>query len=459
LKIAVIGSGYVGLTTGACFAELGVQVNCIDIDQAKVQRLQSGEISFYEPGLDDLIKPALANGRLRFTSDLSEGVRGCEVVFIAVGTPSDEDGSADLSHVLAAARSVAQAIEGFTVVVDKSTVPVGTADRVSAVIAQILSEREGNQEFAVVSNPEFLKEGAAVSDFMRPDRIVLGLPAGEAGRRAREVMDRLYAPMQRNHQRTIYMDVRSAELTKYAANAMLATRISFMTELANLADAVGADVEAVRLGIGSDSRIGYDFLYAGTGYGGSCFPKDIRAVIHTARAHGVQLKVLQAVEDVNEHQKTVLVSKIVQRLGEDLHGRRFAIWGLAFKPNTDDMRDAPSRLIIRELLARGARVTAHDPAATQEAQRVLQLDLADQPQRLERMAYASTPEGALPGADALVIVTEWKVFRTANFALLRRELAQPLVFDGRNLYSPQRMLEEGIEYYAVGRSASSALRR
>lgn len=451
MKIAVIGSGYVGLVTGACFADLGIHVTCIDIDEDKVRRLRQGEVPIYEPGLEALIRPAMANGRLHFTSDVREGVAGREVVFIAVGTPSDEDGSADLRHVLAAARSLAQAIESFTVVVDKSTVPVGTADRVREEIASVLRSRGVAHEFAVVSNPEFLKEGAAVADFMRPDRIVLGLPGGELGRRAREVMDRLYEPLQRNHQRTIYMDVRSAELTKYAANAMLATRISFMNELANLADAVGADIEAVRLGIGSDSRIGYDFLYAGTGYGGSCFPKDTRAILHTAREHGMELKVVQAVEQVNERQKRVLVRKIVARLGEDLSSRRFALWGLAFKPNTDDMRDAPSRVIIRELLSRGASVTAYDPVASKEAQRVLRQDLADQPGWFERLRFVDTPDAALPGADALVIATEWKIFRSPDFGALRSQLRQPLVFDGRNLYAPQRMRQEGIEYHAIGR--------
>lgn len=452
MKIAVIGSGYVGLVTGACFADLGVHVTCVDIDENRVNRLRQGEIPIYEPGLDALVKPAVANGRLHFTTRYEDAVPGRDVVFIAVGTPSDEDGSADLSYVLSAARSIAAVIDQFTVVVDKSTVPVGTADKVRDEISRGLKQRSAEVPFAVVSNPEFLKEGAAVNDFMRPDRIVLGLPPGAVGAQAREVMDRLYAPLQRNHQRTIYMDVRSAELTKYAANAMLATRISFMNELANLADAVGADIEAVRQGIGSDSRIGFDFLYAGTGYGGSCFPKDIRAITHTAREHGMELKVVQMVEAVNETQKTVLVRKILKRFGNDLNGRHFALWGLAFKPNTDDMRDAPSREIIRHLLQAGASVTAYDPVATHEAQRVLAQDLADHPAWLERISYAGTPDAALVGADALVIATEWKVFRSPDFAALRRELKQPVVFDGRNLYSPQRMRDEGVEYQAIGRS-------
>ena len=452
LKIAILGTGYVGLVTGACFADLGVSVTCVDIDKVKIGRLQNGEIPIHEPGLDSIVKPAAAAGRLRFTSDIAQGLAGCEVVFIAVGTPSDEDGSADLAYVLAAARSIGSVINGFTVIVDKSTVPVGTADKVSAAIADALRNRGVAHEFAVVSNPEFLKEGAAVADFMRPDRIVLGIPEGAAGARAREIMDRLYAPLQRNHQRTIYMDVRSAELTKYAANAMLATRISFMNELANLASAVGADIESVRQGIGSDSRIGYHFLYAGTGYGGSCFPKDIRAISHTGREHGMELKVVQAVERVNEQQKQVLVRMIQRRLGEDLRGRSFGLWGLAFKPNTDDMRDAPSRVIIRKLVDAGARIVAYDPVAMSEAKRVLALDFGDSSEKLDRVSFANAPEDCAEGADALIIATEWKVFKSPDWGLLRRRLKQPLVFDGRNLFSPQPMSGEGFEYHSIGRA-------
>ncbi len=451
MKIAVIGSGYVGLVTGACFADLGVQVTCVDIDEAKISRLRQGDIPIHEPGLDLLIKPAAADGRLQFTTDLREAVAVSQVVFIAVGTPSDEDGSADLAYVLAAANSVGQAINGFTVIVDKSTVPVGTADKVTQTIAAALRERGVAHEFAVVSNPEFLKEGAAVTDFMRPDRIVLGLPYGPLGTRAREVMDRLYAPLQRNHQRTIYMDVRSAELTKYAANAMLATRISFMNELANLASIVGADIESVRQGIGSDSRIGFDFLYAGTGYGGSCFPKDIRAIAHTGRENGLDLEMVRAVQSVNERQKTVLVRMIEQRFGAKLAGRTFALWGLAFKPNTDDMRDAPSRLIVRKLLEAGARIVAHDPVAMPEAKRVFAADMADSPSLLERLTYADSPQACLDGADALVIVTEWKVFKSPNFELMRRQLKARTLFDGRNLFTPRLMMEEGFEYHSIGR--------
>lgn len=457
LKVAILGTGYTGLVTGACFAELGVSVTCIDIDEVKISRLQNGEIPIHEPGLDAIVKPAAASGRLRFTSNIAEGIAGCEVVFIAVGTPSDEDGSADLGYVLAAARSIGAALDGFTVVVDKSTVPVGTADKVSQVIAEALQERGLTHEFVVISNPEFLKEGAAVADFMRPDRIVLGLPEGALGARARGIMDQLYAPLQRNHQRTIYMDVRSAELTKYAANAMLATRISFMNELANLASAVGANIESVRQGIGSDSRIGYHFLYAGTGYGGSCFPKDIRAISHTGREHGMELKVVQAVEQVNEQQKEVLVRMIQSRFGKDLRDRRFGLWGLAFKPNTDDMRDAPSRVIIRALVNAGARIVAYDPVAMEEAKRVLSLDFSDSTDKFEYVSFANAPEDCIKDADALVVATEWKIFKSPDWALVRQHLKQPVVFDGRNLYSPQLMDEEGIEYHSIGRRALSKI--
>ena len=456
MKIAVIGSGYVGLVTGACFADLGVDVVCVDNDAAKVERLKAGDIPIYEPGLDGLVEQAVANERLEFTTDVAGAVAGRSIVFIAVGTPSSEDGSADLNYVLAAARAIGDAMDGFTVVVDKSTVPVGTADKVTAAIAERLKARGVDHGFAVVSNPEFLKEGAAIADFMRPDRVVLGLPEGTAGQQARGLLDELYAPLTRNHHRTLYMDVRSAELTKYAANAMLATRISFMNELANLADAVGADIESVRVGIGSDSRIGYDFLYAGTGYGGSCFPKDIRALRDTGRQHGVALDVIGAVEEANARQKTVLVRKIIARLGKDLTGKHFALWGLAFKPNTDDMRDAPSRHVVRELLQRGATVCGYDPAAMAEARHAFARDLADEPALLERLRYADTADAALAGADALVILTEWKAFRTPHFGKLHGALRQPLVFDGRNLYAPRRMQAEGFEYFTIGRAGAAS---
>jgi UDPglucose 6-dehydrogenase len=457
VRIAVLGTGYVGLVTGACLADLGIQVRCVDIDRSKIDRLKAGEIPIHEPGLDAIVKPAVSAGRLSFTTDTAEGIADCEVIFIAVGTPSDEDGSADLNHVLDAARAIGESLNGFAVVVDKSTVPVGTADQVTETIERALAARKASHEFVVVSNPEFLKEGAAVSDFMRPDRIVLGLPAGPLGVRAREVIDRLYAPLQRNHQRTIYMDVRSAELTKYAANAMLATRISFMNDLASLASVVGADIESVRQGIGSDSRIGYDFLYAGTGYGGSCFPKDIRAINHTARAHGLDLWVIQAVERVNERQKEVLVRMIARRFGDRLDGRIFGLWGLAFKPNTNDMRDAPSRVIVGGLLRAGATVVAHDPVAMPEARRVLARDLADAPEALGRLSYAPTPYDCVVGADGLVIATEWKVFKSPDWARIRAGMKEAVVFDGRNLFVPSQLREEGIEYHSIGRTPPAAL--
>ena len=441
---------------GACFADLGVSVTCVDIDKTRVALLRQGVVPIHEPGLEGIVKPAAAAGRLRFTTEIDEGLAGVDVVFIAVGTPSDEDGSADLAHVLTAARSIGEVINGFTVIVDKSTVPVGTAAKVNAEVANALRRRGVAHDFAVVSNPEFLKEGAAVADFMRPDRIVLGLPPGAVGMRAREVMDRLYAPLQRNHQRTIYMDVRSAELTKYAANAMLATRISFMNELANLASAVGADIESVRQGIGSDSRIGYHFLYAGTGYGGSCFPKDIRAISHTGREHGMELRVIQAVEQVNRVQKEVLVRMIERRFGLELHGRCFGLWGLSFKPNTDDMRDAPSRVIIEKLVSAGARVVAYDPVAMNEARRALAIDLGEGTEKLARVSFAESPEDCLVGADALVIATEWKIFKSPDWSILRQRLRQPVVFDGRNLFSPQLMRDEGFEYHSIGRGTPHA---
>jgi UDPglucose 6-dehydrogenase len=450
LKIAIIGAGYVGLVTGACLADLGVTVVCIDNDREKIAALHGGRIPIYEPGLETIVHQAAAADRLRFTSNVAEGVVGCEVIFIAVGTPESEDGSANLDSVLGAARALGAAMSGPCVVVNKSTVPVGTAEKVFEAISIGLQERGVAHAFVVVSNPEFLKEGAAVADFMRPDRIVLGLPEGPLGVHARATMDRLYAPLQRNHQRTIYMDVRSAELTKYAANAMLATRISFMNELAALSTAVGADIESVRKGIGSDSRIGYHFLYAGTGYGGSCLPKDVRALCHSGRKHGIELKILQATEQVNEYQKGVLVRMIRQRLGDDLRGHSFGLWGLAFKPNTDDMRCAASRVIVRKLLESGAHIVAYDPVAMKEAKRVLATDLVDATDLFERITFADAPENCLDGADALVIVTEWKIFKSPDWASLRLRLKQPLVFDGRNLFLPSLMASAGIEYHSVG---------
>jgi UDPglucose 6-dehydrogenase len=439
MKITVIGTGYVGLVSGACLAEMGNDVLCLDLDPEKIRILKEGGIPIHEPGLDAVVARNVEAGRLHFTTDVAEAVRFGTIQFIAVGTPPDEDGSADLQYVLSAARNIGRLMTDYKVVVDKSTVPVGTADKVKAAIAEELAARGLSLEYAVVSNPEFLKEGAAVEDFMRPDRIVVGAD----DERAVHLMRALYAPFQRNRDKLVVMDVRSAELTKYAANAMLATRISFMNELALLADRMGADIEMVRQGIGSDPRIGYHFLYAGCGYGGSCFPKDVKALIRTARENGQALQVLQAVEDANDVQKMVLVDKIVARFGEDLSGRRFALWGLAFKPNTDDMREAPSRVIIAELFKRGATVTAYDPVAMTEAKRIF----GDEP----RLAYAEKPMDALEGADALVIVTEWKEFRSPDFERIKSALKQPVIFDGRNLYETALPRSFGIEYSAIGR--------
>ncbi len=451
MKITIIGTGYVGLVTGACLAELGNDVFCLDLDAHKISILNGGGIPIHEPGLLELVQRNREAGRLHFSTDVAASVAHGAVQFIAVGTPPDEDGSADLQYVVAAAKAIGQHMNEFKVVVDKSTVPVGTADRVSAAIAAELAQRAVQVDFSVVSNPEFLKEGAAVEDFMRPDRIVIGCDGTASGLRARVMMKHLYTPFNRNHERTFWMDVRSAEFTKYAANAMLATRISFMNELANLADKVGADIEAVRHGIGSDPRIGHSFLYAGCGYGGSCFPKDVQALERTARAHDQELLILRAVEAVNNRQKHVLGSKIVQRFGADLSGKHFAIWGLAFKPNTDDMREASSRVLLRELLGRGASVAVFDPVAMPEARRVLALDFTD-PAALARIRFAETPMAALKDADALAIVTEWKAFRSPDFAQVKARLNSPVIFDGRNLYEPSEMAAIGIEYHGIGRS-------
>ncbi|RQZ41917.1 UDP-glucose dehydrogenase family protein [Burkholderia sp. Bp9099] len=458
MKITIIGTGYVGLVTGACLAEIGNDVFCVDVDQRKIDILNGGGVPIHEPGLKELIDRNRASRRLQFSTDIEASVAHGDIQFIAVGTPPDEDGSADLQYVLAAARNIGRYMSGPKVVVDKSTVPVGTALHVHDAIATELTRRGLRHEFSVVSNPEFLKEGAAVDDFMRPDRIVIGTDADEAGEHAREQMKRLYAPFNRNHERTRYMDVRSAEFTKYAANAMLATRISFMNELANLADRVGADIEAVRRGIGSDPRIGYDFLYAGVGYGGSCFPKDVRALVQTAAEYGQSLRILEAVEAVNDAQKKVLLEKISERFGDDLSGLTFGVWGLAFKPNTDDMREAPSRELVVGLLKRGANVRAYDPVATDEARRVLALDLSDDPAAHSRLEFVTTSEEAAAGADALVIVTEWKVFKSPNFAALVELLSEPVIFDGRNLYEPETMRELGVEYYSIGRAGVGGAR-
>ena len=442
MKITMIGTGYVGLVSGACLADQGNDVVCLDVDKTKIELLRSGGIPIHEPGLEALVKRNAQAGRLHFTTDIEPSVHHGTVQFIAVGTPPDEDGSADLRYVAEAARSIGRHMRDYKVVVDKSTVPVGTADRVRAAIGEELQARGVHVPYSVVSNPEFLKEGAAVEDFMKPDRVVIGAD----DERATQIMRAVYAPFQRNHERMLVMDVRSAELTKYAANAMLATRISFMNELANLAEELGADIEQVRLGIGSDPRIGYDFLYAGCGYGGSCFPKDVRALQRTAGQAGLPLRILHAVEQANEAQKQRLTQKITTRLGERLDGRRFALWGLAFKANTDDMREAPSRVLIQELLDRGASLCAYDPVAMSEARRIF----SDQP----RLSYAAGPLAALDGADALVIVTEWKEFRSPDFAAIKRRLKQPLVFDGRNLFDPKSVTAAGLEYFAIGRGKS-----
>jgi UDPglucose 6-dehydrogenase len=439
MKITMIGTGYVGLVTGTCLAEVGNDVLCADVDELKIEILSRGGVPIHEPGLETMVMRNVAAGRLRFTTDQDAAVAHGMLQFIAVGTPPDEDGSADMKYVLAAARDIGRRMTEFKIVVVKSTVPVGTSDRVRETITQELERRGAKIPFAVVSNPEFLKEGAAVEDFMRPDRVVVGAE----DERAISTMRAVYAPFQRNHERLLLMDVRSAELTKYAANAMLATRISFMNELANLADALGADIEHVRQGIGSDPRIGWQFLYPGVGYGGSCFPKDVKALQHTATTCGRPLKILNAVEAANEEQKLRLVEKIVKRLGPDLSNRRFAVWGLAFKPNTDDVREAPSLEIIAGLTVRGADVVAYDPVAMPAARRVL----GDS----EHLEFAATPMDAVHGADALVVVTEWKEFRSPDFGAIAGALKHPLVFDGRNLYDPALVRGAGLEYFSIGR--------
>ena len=435
----MIGTGYVGLVTGTCFAEVGNDVMCLDVDAGKIETLNRGGVPIHEPGLQDMIRRNVAGGRLRFTTDIDAAVTHGTLQFIAVGTPPDEDGSADMQYVITAARNIGSRMVDSKVIVDKSTVPVGTADRVRETIAAELARRGVDLSFAVVSNPEFLKEGAAVEDFMRPDRVVIG----SDDERAIGLLRAVYAPFQRNHERLLVMDVRSAELTKYAANAMLATRISFMNELANLADALGADIEHVRRGIGSDPRIGYRFLYPGAGYGGSCFPKDVKALQATAKHHGRPLEILAAVESVNDTQKKRLLEKITQRLGVDLADKTFAVWGLAFKANTDDMREAPSQTVVRGLLDRGASVTAYDPVAMDEARRVFGT--------ASRLAYAASPMDAVTDADALVVVTEWQEFRSPDFSQLRRTLRQPLLFDGRNLFDPKEVRAAGLEYFGIGR--------
>ena len=443
MKVTVIGSGYVGLVSGACLAEMGNDVVCVDVDAGKIAMLKDGKIPIHEPGLQEMVSRNASAGRLHFTTDIAASVQHGTMQFIGVGTPPDEDGSADLQYVLAAARSIGRHMTDYKVIVDKSTVPVGTGDKVHEAIRAELAARNIDVSYAVVSNPEFLKEGAAVEDFMRPDRVVIGAD----DERAVLLMRALYAPFIRNRDRLLVMDRRSAEFTKYAANSMLATRISFMNELALLAERVGADIELVRQGIGSDPRIGTQFLYAGAGYGGSCFPKDVKALVRAAHDTGMDLKVLNAVEAANDRQKMVLVDKVIARFGDDLSGKQFAIWGLAFKPNTDDMREAPSRVIIEELARRGATVKAYDPVAMTEAKRVLG--------HVAGLSFVESQAAALAGSDALIIVTEWRQFKSPDFEQMRGSLKQPVVFDGRNLYDPSLMKELGIEYRGIGRSTAA----
>jgi UDPglucose 6-dehydrogenase len=443
MKVTIFGSGYVGLVTGACLAEAGNHVICVDIDEKKVARLNEGEVPIHEPGLDALILRNRESGRLEFTTDAARGVDHGLFQLIAVGTPPDEDGSADLRHVLGVARTIGEKLEKYAIVVTKSTVPVGTADKVRAQVSEALAKRNSKAEFDVVSNPEFLKEGAAIADFMKPDRVVVGTD----NPRTTELLRALYDPFTRNHDRLMVMDIRSAELTKYAANAMLATKISFMNELANIAERVGADIEQVRVGIGSDPRIGYGFIYPGTGYGGSCFPKDVKALIRSARDVGYATEILHAVEAVNDRQKSLLVRKLRQVLGGSVAGRKLALWGLAFKPNTDDMREAPSRVIIDELIAGGASVSAYDPIAMPEAARLYKDNAKF---KVCRDAYETAK-----GADALLIVTEWQEFRSPDFDRLNELLSAPRIFDGRNLYDPALLARLGIEYYGIGRGKTA----
>jgi len=439
MKISIFGSGYVGLVTGACFAEVGNDVLCIDIDQQKIDNLNEGKIPIHEPGLDEIVAENIKAGRLRFTSDIQEGVEFGLYQMIAVGTPSDEDGSADLRHVLSVAESIGTFMKEYRIIINKSTVPVGTADLVRDKISSVLLERKSVVDFDVVSNPEFLKEGDAVNDFMKPERIVVGVD----NPRTKELLRFLYSPFNRSSDRFIAMDIRSAELTKYAANAMLATKISFMNEMANIAERVGADVEAVRKGIGSDSRIGFSFIYPGIGYGGSCFPKDVQALHRTAHQHGYHSRILQAVEAVNHDQKSSIVRKIRDHYKDDIQGQVFAIWGLSFKPNTDDMREAPSRRVIEELLSEGARVRVYDPVAMDEVRRIYG--------EHDDIFYALNQEEAVKGSNALVVLTEWLVFRSPDFDMIKRDLSHPVVFDGRNIYSPEFMEQSGFTYYSIGR--------
>ncbi|MEK7990360.1 MAG: UDP-glucose/GDP-mannose dehydrogenase family protein [Thiotrichaceae bacterium] len=442
MRITVFGSGYVGLVTGVCLAEVGNHVICVDVDENKTNMLCQGKSPIYESGLENLLKSNLASGRIQFTCDTEMAVKHGEIQCIAVGTPPDEDGSADLQYVLQVAQSIGQYMDGYKVIMDKSTVPVGTADKVHAKIAETLAARGGQFEFDIISNPEFLKEGAAINDFMKPDRIVIGTNS----ERAADVMRELYLPFNRNHDRLIIMDLRSAELTKYAANAMLATKISFMNEMANIAEQVGADIESVRIGIGSDPRIGFDFIYPGAGFGGSCFPKDVRALAKIAEDVNIEPKVLNAVLQVNDLQRLNLFNKVQKYFNGELQGKRFALWGLAFKPNTDDMREAPSRYLMEALWEQGAIVQAYDPEAMPEATRIYG--------ERDDLQLCDTPEIALDNAEALIIITEWRMFRSPNFDVIKQKLKQAVIFDGRNLYEPQKMQARGFNYYAIGRGTS-----
>ena len=445
MNVTVVGAGYVGLVTGACLAEVGNSVCCVDSDLHKIEQLRRGIIPIYEPGLSAMVNRGTESERLFFSNDLTHGVSFADLIMIAVGTPKSEDGSADLQHVLEVARSIGECIEGFKIIVNKSTVPVGTADRVRSVISTMLQKRNKSVEFSVVSNPEFLKEGDAVEDFQKPDRIVVGVE----NKRAASIMRELYAPFNRNHDRMIFMDVRSAELTKYAGNAMLATKISLMNEIANLAERFGADVESVRLGIGSDPRIGYQFIYPGCGYGGSCFPKDIDALIHAGKEVGYPLHILKAVKEVNDDQKKLLVAKVHQTFGTDLSGKHFAVWGLAFKPNTDDMRDAPSVTIIDGLTRCGATVCAFDPVANAVAEQLFV--------KQKRCTIAEDAYAALTDADALLVVTEWKSFRSPDFDAIRNRMRGNVIFDGRNIYDPQAVRAHGLKWQGIGRSSKEIL--
>ncbi len=455
MKVTVIGTGYVGLVTGACLSDLGNHVVCCDTDEGKIGLLNAGSIPIAEPGLPELVDRNRHDRRLEFTSDSAYAIAHGDILIIAVGTPADEGGAADLKDVLAATRTIGQAMTGFKVVVEKSTVPVGTGDQLALLLSEEIGKRGiVGANFSVVSNPEFLKEGSAVQDFMRPDRIVIGLSNDANGMRAQKMMRQLYAPFNRNHERTYFMNLRSAEFTKYAANAMLATRISFMNELANLADKIGVDIEMVRQGIGSDSRIGFGFLYAGAGYGGSCLPKDVQALTRTAKENGQLLRILSSVENINDDQKHVLAEKIRRRFGDNLKGFRFAFWGLAFKPNTDDMRAAPSRALISDLVLAGANVAAYDPAALNQARDAIERDLSHIPGGGSSVDFVNSPGLALEGADALIIMTDWKAFKSPDFAQIKNTLKYPVIFDGRNLYEPSDMEIMGIEYYGIGRSTA-----